>query len=204
MEKILQVLVQASKSYVYILLGVLVLAVIVSAIVYFIEPVYNVVVKEVEKEQKKRIPFCRQASVTAVDPPKKELMGKHSQKQTMTIKFDDPLITKPTTFEDTTRSGHDVNDIIMFNLEYENKSGCTYGLPTDKITYDDKGKDFEIVAMTAKDKGKFTVYYDKHDKESTGHRYHRTGRRLSREVPAGQGLRSHRHAQGQGRRRRNA
>ena len=161
MDKFLQLSVQASKSSVYIWS----IAAIVSAIVYFIEPVYNVVVKEVEKEQKKRTPFCRQAKVTAVNPAKKETLGKHSQKQTMTIKFDDPLVTNPTTFEDNTRSGYDVNDVIMFNLEYGNKSGCTSGLPTDKITYDDKGKDFELVASNAKDKGKFTVYYDKHDNE---------------------------------------
>lgn len=159
MDNFLQLSVKASKSSVYIWL----IAAVVSAIVYFIEPVYNVVVKEVEKEQKKRTPFCRQATVTAVDPPKKEMTSKNTkQEQNITVKFNDPSIS-PKTFKDMSRSGYDVNDTFVFNVEYGNKAGCSTE-ETDKIIYDQEGKDFEFVRSNEKNKPKFTVYYDKHDK----------------------------------------
>jgi len=157
-DNFLQLSVQASQSSWYIWL----LAAIISAIIYFIEPVYNVVVKEEVKTQKKRTPFCRSVKVTAVDPPKKETTGKNSsQKQKITVKFDDPLLKETVTFEDSTRAGYDVNDSFMFNVEYGNKFGCSVR-SEDKIIYDDKGKDFEFVTPDAKDKSPFTVYYDKH------------------------------------------
>jgi hypothetical protein len=157
-DNFLQLSVQASQSSWYIWL----LAAIISAIVYFIEPVYNVVVKEEVKTQKNRMPYCRSVKVTAVDPPKKETTGKNSsQKQKITVKYDDPLLTEIVTFEDSTRSGYDVNDSFMFNVKNKNKFGCSIR-SEDKIIYDDEGKDFEFVASDAKDKAPFTVYYDKH------------------------------------------
>jgi hypothetical protein len=159
MDKILQSSVQASKSFVFIWL----IAAVVSAIVYFIEPVYNVVVKEVVKEQKKRTPFCRQATVTAVDPPKQEKTSKNTkQEQNITVKFNDSSISQKT-FKDMSRTGYDINDTFVFNVEYGNKAGCS-SEETDKIIYDQEGKDFEIIRSNEKNKPKFTVYYDKHGK----------------------------------------
>jgi hypothetical protein len=160
-DNFLQLSVKASQSSWYIWL----LATIISAIVYFIEPVINVVVKEEVKTQKKRTRFCRSVKVTAVDPPKKETTGKNSsQKQKITVKFDDPLIEEIVTFEDSSRSGYDVNDSFMFNVEYKNKFRCSIR-SEDKIIYDDEGKDFEFVTPDAEDKAPFTVYYDKHGRK---------------------------------------
>ena len=130
------------------------IGVIVSSIVYGIEPVYNVVVKTKVLKVVNRRPLCRNGKIIKADPPKKPSTS--HQKQNLTIEFADKSIRN---YESSHKRGYDVDETILFNVLENNLLTC-FQNEIDQLDYDNSSAK---IGMNEPTPSETTVYYDKHD-----------------------------------------
>ena len=154
----MKILVSMSQSTLFIWI----IATIVTSIIYFIEPVYNVVVKKEYKEQKSRVPFCRLAKISSAVPQKENLKKNVYQKQLLKLEFEDKSLNR--TYESSSQKGYDVNETIMFNVNLNSLMSCG-GEPSDRIYFNDSDSSFTTVSQNAKNLEPKTIYTDKHGKQ---------------------------------------